>query len=274
MNRPAPMAWPTVLILLAVTGVGVALGLGSWFPSIAAAHGPGVQRMLDFTLVSSAGFFVLGHLALVYLIVRAIRRPGAAGVHSRNEWLVAFVPAILMAVVAEGGVIALGLPVWAQYYGPPPADALNVEVTARQFFWAAHYPGPDGLFGRTSPELISSENPLGLAARPEAADDRVVLNELALPVGRPARITLRSTDVIHSFFVRELRVKQDAMPGMAIPIWFVPTRIGDYEIACNQICGLGHYRMRATLHVLEAPAFEQWVKDQESFAPNAAQEKQ
>jgi len=261
-----------IALLLVVLG-GLWLGGRTWYPEIASVHGPGMQRMLDFTLAASAGFFVLGHLALVYLLVRAARRPGRAGEHPRRQWLVALVPALLMALVAEGGVVVLGLPVFGQYYGPAPADALRLEVTGRQFFWVSHYAGPDGVAGPTRPELITTENPLGLdPAVPSSADDRVVLNELAVPLGRATRVTLRSTDVIHSFFVRELRVKQDAVPGMAIPIWFEPTKAGDYEIACNQICGLGHYRMKGTLHVLEPADFETWVQEQAPFSAGATGE--
>ena len=272
MNRSASTAFVVIALLLVVLG-GLWLGGRTWYPEIASVHGPGMQRMLDFTLAASAGFFVLGHLALVYLLVRAARRPGRAGEHPRRQWLVALVPALLMALVAEGGVVVLGLPVFGQYYGPAPADALRLEVTGRQFFWVSHYAGPDGTAGPTRPELITTENPLGLdPAVPSSADDRVVLNELAVPLGRATRVTLRSTDVIHSFFVRELRVKQDAVPGMAIPIWFEPTKAGDYEIACNQICGLGHYRMKGTLHVLEPADFETWVQEQAPFSAGATGE--
>jgi cytochrome c oxidase subunit 2 len=90
----------------------------------------------------------------------------------------------------------------------------------------------------------------------------VLLNEMQLPKGRPALVRLRSTDVIHSFWVPELRVKQNAVPGMGIDVWFTPTRVGRYELACNQICGLGHYRMRGVLDVSEEADFERWLAEQ------------
>ncbi len=224
--------------------------------------------MLDFTLLATGAFFVLGHLVLVYIIARAARgTPRTPPTpRARTEVLVALVPALAMALVAEGGVLVLGLPVWAEYYGPAPAEAFNVEVTARQFFWVVRYPGRDDVFGRTSPGLVSTENLLGLDRSDRAAaDDIVLLNDLYLPADRPARVTLKSLDVIHSFFVAELRVKQDAVPGMAVPIWFTPARVAEYEIACNQICGLGHYRMRGFLHVLEWEAFSKWLDEQAPF---------
>jgi cytochrome c oxidase subunit 2 len=246
------------------------LGLASrpWFPPLGSLHGRGIQRMLDFTLAATGAFFVLGHLVLAYIIARAARETSRTPppARARTEWLVGLIPAAVMALVAEGGVLVLGLPVWAQYYGPAPAEAFKVEVTGRQFFWVVRYPGRDGVFGRTSPSLVSGENPPGLdRTDPAAADDVVLLNDLYLPAARPARVTLRSTDVIHSFFVPELRVKQDAVPGMAIPLGFTPTRAAEYEIACNQICGLGHYRMRGLLHVLEGEAFLKWMDEQPPF---------
>jgi cytochrome c oxidase subunit 2 len=140
---------------------------------------------------------------------------------------------------------------------------VRVEVVGRQFFWVVRYPGPDGQFGRTSPALINTDSPLGLdRGDPAAADDVVLLNEMQLPKGRPALVRLRSTDVIHSFWVPELRVKQNAVPGMEIDIWFTPTQVGSYELACNQICGLGHYRMRGLLGVSEEAEFERWLAEQ------------
>jgi cytochrome c oxidase subunit 2 len=242
-----------------------ALARRSWFPPIASAHGVEIQRMLDFTLMATGAFLVAGHAALAWLLLR--RGPGpheaAADPSRRARRLVSVLPALLMAAVAEGGVLVLALPVWARYYGPPPADAVPVEVTGRQFFWVVRYPGPDGVFGRTAVENVGTENPLGLDRQSAGgADDVVLLNEMHVPKDRPVLLRLRSTDVIHSFWVPELRLKQNLVPGMSIEVWFTPTRAGAYELACNQICGLGHYRMRGLLHVDEADAFARWLGEQ------------
>lgn len=261
MAQRSTAQWALALAVLAVVAGGLWLGSLTWFPEIISSHGRGVQKMLDFTLIATGAFFVAGHLALAYLLLR--RRRGTEKVSRRAERLTGVLPALLMAFAAEGGVLILGLPVWGQYYGPPPKDVLDVQITARQFFWVAHYAGPDGMFGRTSPGLITTESPIGLdPADPASADDWVLLNELVLPVDRAARLTLHSTDVIHSFFVPELRIKQDVVPGMAIPIWFTPTQAGDFEIACNQICGLAHYRMKAALRVLSAADYTSWQQEQ------------
>lgn len=260
----AAIAFATLLVLIAAAGLALA-GLG-WFPEAISAHAVGIQRMLNFTLAATGAFFVAGHLVLAWLVLRGARGRGAEPGKGRRQWLVAAVPAFFMALAAEGGVIALGLPIFGQYYGAAPADSLGIEITGRQFFWVVRYPGPDASFGRTSAGLVSTDNPLGLDARdPSARDDVVLLNNLWVPRGRPVRVTLRSLDVIHSFFVRELRLKQDSVPGMSIPVWFEADRSGDYEIACNQICGLGHYRMRGLLSVREPAEFERWLGEQEAF---------
>jgi len=265
MPQGRAMAWSLAALMIAVLVLAAALALRPWFPPVASAHGQAVQTMLNFTLLATGIFFVAGHLVLAWLIARAARRTAeAAGQPSgRAQWLVGLLPAFAMAVVAEGGVLVLALPVWANYYGPPPSDAVRVEVVGRQFFWVVRYPGPDGQFGRTAPTLINTDNLLGLDGEDRAAaDDVVLLNEMQLPKGRPALVRLRSTDVIHSFWVPELRVKQNAVPGMGIDIWFTPTQVGSYELACNQICGLGHYRMRGLLGVSEEAEFERWLAEQ------------
>ena len=167
---------------------------------------------------------------------------------SYSEIGVAVVEAILL--------FGFAIPIWAARVDRRPADneALVVQVTGEQFAWNVHYAGPDGVFGHTDIKLLDLQsNPLGLdRSDPAAKDDVTTLNQLFLPVNKPIIVRLRSKDVIHSFGVPEFRVKQDAIPGLTIPIWFVPTvttaemrtRTGNpefqYQIACAQLCGLGH----------------------------------
>ena len=173
--------------------------------------------------------------------------------------------------------VGFSIPIWAARvdHVPPESEALVVQVTGEQFAWNVHYAGPDGKFGRTDIKLIDLQsNPLGLdRSDPAGKDDVTTLNQLYLPANKPIIVKLRSKDVIHSFNVPEMRVKQDAVPGFTIPIWFVPnvttaemrTRTGNaefqYEIACAQLCGLGHYRMRAFVTVLNQDEFTKWLDD-------------
>ena len=135
-----------------------------------------------------------------------------------------------------------------------------------------HYPGPDGKFGRTDIKLVSRRQ----SARPRSHAIRTprttspTINQLNLPVDRPVLVHLSSKDVIHSFGLYEMRVKQDAIPGMTIPVWFIPNRIGEYEIACSQLCGLGHFRMRGFVTVQTAADYQKWFDDQQKELRPAA----
>ena len=179
-------------------------------------------------------------------------------------------------IVAEA-VLLLGfsIPLWAERVNqfPPEGEATVVRVVAQQFAWNIHYPGPDGKFGRTDPKLVDPQsNPLGLdRGDPAAADDVTTVNQLHLPVGKPAIIQISSLDVIHSFAIQEMRVKQDAIPGMSTPVWFVPTVTSDdmkkqksdekwsYQINCAQLCGLGHYRMVGYVTIDTPEQYQAWM---------------
>jgi cytochrome c oxidase subunit 2 len=126
-----------------------------------------------------------------------------------------------------------------------------------------HYAGADGVFGRRDIKLMTAENGIGLdRTDPAAKDDITDINNLSLPVNRPALIRLTSKDVIHSFGSVEMRVKQDVVPGLEIPVWFIPSRVGEYEISCSQLCGLGHYRMRGFMSVKSEADYQQWMAEQ------------
>jgi cytochrome c oxidase subunit 2 len=159
----------------------------------------------------------------------------------------------------------MGQQVWASiYFSDVPQDALTVQVTAEQFQWSFHYAGADGKFGPTEISKITPTNNIGLdKEHPDAKDDIFSLGQMHVPVNRPVRIRLRSKDVTHSFFLPNLRVKQDAVPGLAIEVWFTPNKAGVYELACAELCGLQHYRMKAsfTVHASEAD-FNKWMQDQ------------
>jgi cytochrome c oxidase subunit II len=183
---------------------------------------------------------------------------GAKGKISKGtEVAVAIIEVILLVFYA--------IPAWAKRVRAMPSEneAVIVRVVGEQFAWNVQYPGPDRKFGRTDIAMVTADNPLGLdRSDPAAKDDITTINQLYLPVDRPALVHLSSKDVIHSFGLYEMRVKQDAVPGMTIPVWFVPTRPGDYEITCSQLCGLGHFRMRGFLTIQSDADFRKWLDDQ------------
>ncbi len=169
------------------------------------------------------------------------------------------------AIIIFLGLGFMGRKAWAAVrYAGPPSGSIQIEVTEMQFQFVFRYPGPDGKFGRIDPALISAAtgNPLGIdPSSPEGRDD-IVTGVLAVPVNRPIELLIRSQDVIHSFFVRELRLQQDAVPGMIIPIHFTPDKIGKYAIVCTQLCGLGHSKMHAVLQVMDETDYENFLKQQ------------
>jgi cytochrome c oxidase subunit 2 len=166
-------------------------------------------------------------------------------------------------VLAEAMLLlVLALPVWFSRTSAesPASNAVVVRVVAEQFVWNVHYPGPDGEFGATSASRISPSNPLGLdRASPEGKDDIAVQNQLHVPVGRPVFIQLTSKDVIHSFGIPAMRVKQDAVPGVLALVHFTPITTGRFDIACSQLCGIAHFRMRGIVTVETDEAFRAFL---------------
>jgi cytochrome c oxidase subunit 2 len=169
-------------------------------------------------------------------------------------------------LVSEIALLAFfSIPFWSANVDakPPDGAATEVRVVAEQFSWNFHYPGADGRFGRTSITLVDPDNPLGLDRRdPAAKDDITTINQLHLPVGQTAVIHLSSKDVIHSLGMPEMRVKQDAIPGIVQPVWFTPTKTGRWEIACSQLCGLAHYRMKAFYTIHTPEQFQAWLVEE------------
>jgi cytochrome c oxidase subunit 2 len=259
-----------VALLFAGLGFGgVWYGAGTSMPELASRHGAGIDAMMNYLLVTVGALFLTGYVALAWLVWTGARRNsiGPRLASRRTELVLSAVLGLGMALVAEGGVLAIGIPVWAEYFdADPPADAIAIEVTGQQFMWNVRYPGADGVFGPTDPQLIDdTSNPIGLDRRVDASrDDLLTINEITVPVNRTIRIRLRSRDVIHSFFLPHFRVKQDAVPGMSPEVIFVPTRIGTFEIACAELCGLAHYRMQGTFNVVSEQEFESWLRRQET----------
>jgi cytochrome c oxidase subunit II len=172
---------------------------------------------------------------------------------------------IAVAVIEIILLIGYAIPAWATRVKAFPAEneAVVVRVVGEQFAWNVHYPGPDGRFGRVDISLVAPDNPLGLDRNDASAkDDVTTINQLNLPVDRPILVHLSSKDVIHSFGLYEMRVKQDAIPGMDIPVWFIPNRAGEYEITCSQLCGLGHFRMRGFVTIQSPADYQQWMDEQ------------
>ena len=258
-----------VALMFAGVGIGaVVYGARQWMPDLASRHGAGIDAMLTYLLVAVGAMLLVSYLVLAYFIWCGSRRStiGPRFATRRTEVALSVALGLGMAIVAEGGVIAIGMPVWAEYFdATPPADAVTIEVTAQQFMWNVRYPGRDGKFGRTDARRVDdTTNPLGLdRTDPDGKDDIVTLNEITVPFGRAVRIRLHSKDVIHSFFLPHFRVKQDAVPGMTPEVVFFPTKTGSFEIACAELCGLAHYRMRGFFNVVPPREYDEWLRKQQ-----------
>lgn len=206
-------------------------------------HGVAIDRLFWIIVVITGIAFLLVEAGILWFAFKYRRREGRRAFYTHGskklEVLWTAVPAVTMVVL---GIYSGGI--WAEIKArdAPPEDALELGVAAKQFEWNVTYPGADGTLG--------------------TEDDFTLRNQLHVPSGEPVVVQLTSEDVIHSFFIPELRVKQDAMPGMTIPVWFQATEPGEMEIGCAELCGLGHYRMRASVTVHEPGAFRAWMAEQ------------
>jgi cytochrome c oxidase subunit 2 len=243
---------------------------GWGLPIDISANGWQIDQLIIIIHVFMAILFVGWFCFFAYTLIRFRQRSGHKASHHVGHFKL---PAYLEVGVALFEVVLLlgfSFPIWSQQkvVKPDEKDAVRVRVVAQQFAWNVHYPGVDGKFGKTDPALMSSSNPLGLdKTDPSALDDISITNQLHVPTGRNVIVYLSSKDVIHSFTIPVMRVKQDAIPGHAGELWFQAKDAGDFEIACAQLCGLGHYRMRG-FFISESPEkFEAWLKAQAPKPP-------
>jgi len=238
------------------------LAASFWLPEDISTHGQRIDSLIAIVHWFMAALFVGWGVYFVYCLVRFRQR---AQPQARYEQIKAkptkYVEVVVVAIEAVL-LIGFSVPVWAAYRSlPQPKDpALTVRVVAQQFAWNVHYAGSDGVFGPTRPELVNeATNPIGLDRSDKTAQDDVVsVNNLFIPKDRTVVVRLSSKDVIHCFAIPVLRIKQDVVPGMEIPIWFQATKTGEHDVQCAQLCGLGHYRMRGSVKILEPAAFTEW----------------
>ena len=256
------------LILWAITVASVLWlhSAGGHMPPSISDAARAVDSQLFLTLAVIGVAFVLAQGLLGWFIWRyragGIRQARYVHGHDSLELGAAVVVGAAFITLA-----VLGQRVWVQLHlTVPDPQALVVEVTGEQFAWNVRYAGPDGVFGRTDIDHIDpGTNPLGIRDDdPAGRDDIVSINTMAVPVGRTIEVQLGSKDVLHSFFIPALRIKQDTVPGLRIPLRFRATQTGTFEVPCAELCGLGHYRMKGTLRVLEPAEFESWLAEQKA----------
>lgn len=233
-------------------------------PQNASEHGYLVDHMLEVCHWFMLVLFIGWSAYLMYALVRFHRtrnpRANYHGIKSKVSSHLEFMVVLFEAVLFLG----FAVPLWATRVSDFPVDgnALRLRAIGEQFHWNYHYPGPDGVFGRSDTDLVTGTNPLGLdSTDPSAKDDVVSRNDMHLVNHRPVIIEIGSKDVIHSLSIHHMRTDQDAIPGLRIPMWFRPIRIGEFEIVCAQLCGAGHAAMKSICKVETQVEFDAWIKE-------------
>ncbi len=239
----------------------------SWFPPAINEIGHEIDRQFMRTLVITGVIFVLAQVGLAWVVFR-YRSRGQRATYSHGNNVMEVLWTLATAVMFIGlGIYAQRA--WAEVrLKPAPPESMRIEVIGQQFKWSFRLPGPDGKFGKykfeAHPEQEFTRDPWVVDADDPDGKDDVILGPgsvIAVVVNQPVELLIRSKDVTHSFFVRELRLKQDAVPGMTVPLQFTATVPGEYQVVCAELCGMGHHLMNTFLKVLSREDYDAWLKD-------------
>jgi cytochrome c oxidase subunit 2 len=255
------VAFGVLMLILIIISLWLFIAKPWWFPTLASVHGAEIDSVFTAVLIVTGIAFVVTQAMLGYFVARY----GSTGKERADYWhdnpkgeFFLLTGTALILVV----LVFMGQRVWLRYFfSGLPENAVTVQVTGQQFMWNFHYPGADGKFGRTDLTLVSPTNLIGLDENDAASkDDIVTAGEMHVPVNKAVIVRLRSKDVIHSFFLPNQRVKQDAVPGLAVEIAFTPTLAGSYELACAELCGAQHYKMKGLVTVDASEGdFDKWL---------------
>lgn len=248
-----------LMFILAIASILLFVGQNHWwFPEGISEYAPMIDAQFMRTLFVVAIAFTAAQFALGYAVMRFGRKGNARAVYTHGSNKLEVTWTVITAAVFVALAI-LGQRVWAQLHLTAAADnAARIEVVAQQFQWNFHYSGADGTFGKTEARYIddSGLNFVGLDPNDPAGKDDAQLTTLIVPKDRAVELTLKSKDVIHSFFVPALRFKQDTLPGMAIKVHFTANKEGKYEIPCAELCGSLHHNMKSNMIVIPADEFD------------------
>jgi cytochrome c oxidase subunit 2 len=254
-----------VLMLVVVGCVYLFLAHPYWFPSGVSARSASIDHQFRIAFWVFGTLFIVGHLVLIFVLSQ---KPRADGKVSQGSWRLEVTWTLAVTIIFFWFNVS-GERLWSSMMpGEKQEGEIDVEVTGAQFQWYFRYPGADGVFGRTDAQKFAKPdegNPLGIDPSDPAGHDDILATSMVVPVGRTVNLHLRAQDVIHSLFIPAMRFKQDTVPGMEINSYFTPTKIGSYEIACAELCGMGHYRMRSMVRVVSEEEFAVWLKQHGSF---------
>ena len=259
------MAIAIALVILALGSV-LFHFLSPWYFTPIASNWHTIDTTISITFWVTGVVFVAVSLFMAWALIRYRHRPGSrAQYQPENKKLEAWLLGITGVGVAA--MLAPGLVVWADIIHVPP-EAKTVEVMAQQWNWAYRLPGQDGKLGTVHARFVTDQNPFGMNPNDPHGRDDVLLTspEIHVPLGQPVKMLLRSKDVLHNFAVAQLRVKMDLVPGLVTYTWFTPTKVGSYDLLCEELCGVGHFAMRGLIVVDEPPAYQAWLGKQRTFA--------
>lgn len=259
------MALAVVIILLIIGSLLFHFLSPWWFTPVASNWGT-IDTTIDITFWVTGVVFVLINGFLAYCVIKYRHKKGSlAHYEPENKKLEAWL--IGITTIGVAAMLAPGLFVWAKFVDVP-ADAIEVEALGRQWGWSFRYPGNDSQFGDSDVKHISVSNPFGLNPEDQAGQDDVLVtsSEMRLPLNQSVKLLLRSTDVLHNFTVPQFRVKMDLVPGMVTYLWLTPTMTGEFEILCEELCGVAHFAMRNRVMVTEPADFQSWLSTQPTFA--------
>jgi len=240
-----------------------------WWTEIASNWGI-IDTTIQITFVVTGIVFVSVLLFTAYCIYRFRYRKDRRSEYKpedpKLEWWLTGLTSVGVVIMLAPGLFA-----WNQFV-TVPEDAAVFEVVAQQWNWKYRYPGKDGILGTSDARNIDDDNPFGLNPDDPNGQDDVLIDdsELHLPIDQPVKVLLRSIDVLHDFYIPEVRAKMDMVPGMVTYFWFTPIRTGTFDVLCFELCGVGHYQMRGTLVIESASDFEAWLGEQETFAQTMA----
>ena len=261
-----------VLVLIAVGSVVFHIYSPWWWTPIASNWGS-IDNAIIITFWITGVVYVVVILFMAYCVYRyrysKDRRADYDPENTKLEWWLTG-----LTTLGVVGLLTPGLLAWNDFVDVPP-DATEFEVLGKQWDWSYRLPGKDGVLGISNARFVNGDNPFGLNPKDPNGQDDVLIegDDLHLPLGKPLKVLLRSIDVLHDFYVPQFRAKMDLVPGMVTFFWFTPTRTGTFDILCAELCGVGHHAMRGTVVVDEAAGYQEWLKEQETFAELYAQAK-